>query len=62
MLLDRIAEDLDETPEIVLIVLHELHDDNFIDFIYSDGYITATYKDEIFLQQYSVYQAIRRLR
>ncbi len=58
--LHRIAEDLDEAPDTILRVLDELREDKFIGFTHNENTVTITYKDEIFLQQYSVYQAAKR--
>jgi hypothetical protein len=60
MPLERIAEDLEETPDMILMAMQELRADKFLDFIHSDGIITITYRNEEYLRVYSVYQDVRR--
>jgi hypothetical protein len=58
--LERIAEDLEETPDMILLAMQELRADKFLDFICDDDIVTITHRDGEYLRVYSVYQDLRR--
>jgi len=60
--LEQVAEDLEETPETILTVIQELRSDELLDFTCDEGIVTVAYKDEDFLQMYSVYKSVNRSR
>lgn len=59
VLLDQIAEDLEETPETILQAMDELRLDGLLNFTQNHDIVTITHKDERFLQEHTVYESIR---
>jgi hypothetical protein len=58
--LEQVAEDLEETPDVILLAMDELRLDGLLDYTCDDGIIGIVHKDEEFLEMYTVYKSIRR--